>query len=72
MYDGAEFWWTEKQFTIQKDSGPGSVSSKDGGVLASNVMLLAACVSPFPLCVFVTLWHLPSLCFCNALAGTRT
>ena len=43
MYNGAEFWWDPRDGKmIAKDSRPGSISSKDGGVLASNVMLLAA------------------------------
>ncbi len=48
-YDAEEFWWDAAQSgdgeilqKSQKDSKAGTIGSRDGGVLASNVMHLAA------------------------------
>ena len=41
MYDGREFWWT-KTHGISPVYEDGAISSKNGGVLASNIMHLAA------------------------------
>ena len=41
MYDGREFWWT-KAHGMTRVYEDGAISSKNGGVLASNIMHLAA------------------------------
>lgn len=44
MYDGREFWWKDAFGTCKMAyvADAESISSKNGGVIASNVMLLSA------------------------------
>ncbi len=44
MYDGKEFWWdyASGSPTVSYVAGVDFISSKNGGVIASNVMLLSA------------------------------